>query len=195
MTHRGTVTLTTPRLLLRRFVPEDAIPMYETWAHDRQVTRCLRWEPHRSWTVTAALLRDWIALYERPTAYQWAVCLREGGTLIGSISIIPSEPDDAWAADVPPGPHWEPGYAFGRAYWGHGYATEALCAVRDFWFSQVDGAFLTCCHDVRNPASGRVMQKAGFVYDHVATYHRFDGSAAACRVYYLTKGMYGTQGA
>ena len=27
---------------------------------------------------------------------------------------------------------WEAGYCYGRAFWGKGYATEALCAVRDF---------------------------------------------------------------
>lgn len=195
MTHLGTVELAAPRLVLRRFTAEDAIPMYEAWARDGQVTKYLRWEPHRSWTVTAALLKEWLALYGKPTSYQWGICLRETGQLIGSISIIPSEPDDAWVAKVPPSPHWEPGYALARAHWGQGYATEALCAVRDFWFTQVGGDFLACCHDVRNPASGRVMQKAGFVYDHESTYHRFDGSAVACRVYYIKKGKYGTVGA
>ncbi len=194
MTHRGTVELATPRLVLRRFTTDDAKPMFDTWASDPAVTRFLRWSPHRDWGATAELLHEWCKNYARLDFYSWAVCLRAGGTLIGSIAVGTAEADDGWQRPVPPAPHWEPGYAYGRAYWGRGYATEALCAVRDFWFAQAGGDFLACCHAVENPASGRVMQKAGFAYDHDAFYHRFDGSAVACRVYGLKKGMYGTAG-
>ena len=59
--------------------------------------------------------------------------------------------------------------------------------MRDFWFDRVGGDFLACCHAVQNPASGRVMQKAGFIYDHEAVYHRFSGEEVPCKVYYLFK--------
>ena len=60
----------------------------------------------------------------------------------------------------------------------------------DFWFRQVGGTFLTCCHAVHNPASGRVMEKAGFVYHHNDVYHKFDGTPMECRCYLLTKKHY-----
>ena len=44
--------------------------------------------------------------------------------------------------------------------------TEALCAVRDYWFNTVDAPWLAI-HANEN-ASGAVLQKAGFVYDHDA---------------------------
>ena len=31
------------------------------------------------------------------------------------------------------------------------------------------------------------MQKAGFVYDHDDTYHKFDGTPVSCRTYLLTR--------
>ena len=76
------------------------------------------------------------------------------------------------------------------AWWGKGFTTEALQAVVDFWFNQVGGTFLTCCHAVQNPASGRVMEKAGFVYHHNDVYHKFDGTPVECRCYLLTKEHY-----
>lgn len=82
---------------------------------------------------------------------------------------------------------WEPGYCIGQKWWGKGLTTEALQAVVDFWFNQVGGTFLTCCHAVHNPASGRVMEKAGFVYHHNDVYHKFDGTPMECRCYLLTK--------
>ena len=70
MTHLGTIELTTPRLLLRRFTLDDAQPMFKTWANDPAVTRFLRWEPHPDWTATAELLYEWGKNYARPDWYR-----------------------------------------------------------------------------------------------------------------------------
>ena len=55
----------------------------------------------------------------------------------------------------------ETGYCLGRRWWGRGIATEALRAVIDFLFAQVNFHRVAAVHDPNNPASGRVMQKAG----------------------------------
>ena len=47
MRHAGTQTIETERLLLRPLTPEDAPMMYANWANDPDVTRWLRWEPHK----------------------------------------------------------------------------------------------------------------------------------------------------
>ena len=164
MRHTGTPELETDRLLLRRLLPQDAPQMYENWANDPAVTRFLRWEPHKSPAETRELLSAWAELYPNPDYYQ------PGLDLSGGI--------------------WEPGYCIGQKWWGKGLTTEALQAVVDFWFNQVGGAFLTCCHAVQNPASGRVMEKAGFVYHHNDVYHKFDGTPVECRCYLLTKERY-----
>ena len=39
MRHTGTITLETPRLILRRFAAGDAAAMYRNWASDPEVTR------------------------------------------------------------------------------------------------------------------------------------------------------------
>ena len=43
LTHKGTQTIETPRLILRRAVPSDARPMFDNWASDPEVTRFLTW--------------------------------------------------------------------------------------------------------------------------------------------------------
>lgn len=43
MTHTGTQTIETPRLLLRRARLEDAQPMFRNWVSDPQVTKYLTW--------------------------------------------------------------------------------------------------------------------------------------------------------
>jgi ribosomal-protein-alanine N-acetyltransferase len=103
----------------------------------------------------------WCAAYEEdPHYYNWAVC-ETGGTLIGSIGVMPGRLG------------CEIGYALARPFWGRGYAAEALIAVRDY-LSGLGIAPLWCCHAVENPASGRVMEKAGFRYDHEDEYESYD---------------------
>ena len=73
-----------------------------------------------------------------------------------------------------------------------GCTTEALKALVEYWFKNTDSNWLACSHAVENPASGKVMMKAGFVYDHEAVYHKFDGTAIPCKCYTLTREYYGS---
>lgn len=190
MDHLGTIPLQTRRLMLRRLSLDDCHAMFEHWACDPAVARYVRWNAHRDWTVTAEYLHEVEKCYADPRVYNWGICLGDG-TLIGTVGIGPAEASAAqgWRT-LPPALRgteaWEPGYALGRTWWGQGYATEALCAVRDFWFDRAGGTWLSICHALENPASGRVIQKAGFLYDHDAVYHRYDGTEVLCRTYYLT---------
>ena len=192
MRHVGTQELETERLLLRRLLPEDAPMMYANWASDPEVTRYLRWEPHKNAAETRELLTAWASLYPNPDYYQWAMVEKATGQVFGSLSLVNSllgEPQQKteWPGLDLSGGTWEPGYCIGRAWWNKGFTAEALKAVVRFWFTQTDGPFLTCCHAVDNPASGKVMEKAGFVYHHDAVYHKFDGTPVECRSYLLTR--------
>lgn len=80
MRHAGTQDIETPRLLLRRLLPEDAPQMYANWASDPEVTRYLRWEPHKSPAETRELLAAWALLYPNPDYYQWAMVENATGT-------------------------------------------------------------------------------------------------------------------
>ena len=62
MRHAGTQTLETDRLFLRQLLPEDAEQMYTNWASDPEVTRFLRWEPHKNALETVGLLAAWATL-------------------------------------------------------------------------------------------------------------------------------------
>ena len=194
MRHVGTQEIETPRLLLRRLTPADAPAMYRNWANDPAVTRYLRWEPHKDENETFALLTAWEELYQNPDYYQWCMVEKSTGEVFGSMSFYDDTAGDPEAAatwrrlgfDTSQGV-WEPGYCIGRAWWGKGYTTEALNAVVDYWFTRTDSTWLACCHALGNPASGAVMQKAGFVYDHDAVYHKFDGTPVSCRTYLLTR--------
>ena len=127
----GTRQIETERLLLRRFVIEDAEDMYSGWCNDPEVSKYLTWPPHESADVTRYLLNTWIPEYEKGEYFNWVMELKETGKIIGNISYMP----------------------------------EALKAVIDYLFDVAGMNRVVASHDVNNPKSGRVMQKAGMKYE------------------------------
>ena len=157
MNHQGTILLETERLILRRFVLEDAEAMYRNWTGDAEVTKFLTWPTHPSAEVSGMLLTDWVSRYENADYYNWAIVLKgESGEPIGNISVVTLLEKVAGA---------EIGYCMGRRWWGHGVMAEALAAVIGYLLGQVGMQRIQACHDVNNPASGRVMEKCGMQYE------------------------------
>ena len=156
MQHRGTVLLETPRLVLRRFVESDADAAFRNWEGDASVTKFLRWQAYTDPATAAQTLRAWIARYEDPAFYQWAIVPKELGEPIGTISVVDQ---DARTRMV------HIGYCIGSRWWGRGFMSEAFSAVIDFFFDEVGVNRIESMHDPNNPASGRVMQKCGLSYE------------------------------
>lgn len=156
VTHKGTQTLTTPRLVLRRFKVKDAEAAYRNWTSDTKVTKFLTWPVHDSAAVTQTVLQSWVEGYAKEDFYQWAIVPKECGEPIGSISVV-SGNDRVGKAHV--------GYCIGSAWWNQGIMTEALKAVIDFLFDEVGMQRVEARHDPRNPHSGGVMRKCGMQYE------------------------------
>ena len=157
MRHIGTKVLETERLILRPFTLEDAQPMFDNWASDPEVTKFLTWPTHGSVEVTTMILQDWTAGYQKPDHYNWAITLKKDGNQpVGNISAVNVE-DDIDSVEI--------GYCMGRRCWGRGIMTEALKEVIDFFVAEVGVKRISARHDTANPNSGRVMQKAGMMYE------------------------------
>jgi len=133
--------LETQRLILRAFRQEDAEDMYHHWAPDPKVTKYLTWPAYTS--VKDAVNR--IQYLQDNGVMTWAMV-----QVIGSIGT-----DHVYDAQA------ETGYCLGTSWWNQGYMTEAMNAVIHYFLYDMKIDTVTACHDVRNPASGRVMQKCG----------------------------------
>jgi len=149
------VELTTPRLKLRKFRATDAEAMFRNWANDDEVTRNLTWRTHADVSETQGVIDNWLNGYAYPRFYLWAIEL--DGELIGSIGC--AQPD-LNLGEI------KFGYALSRAYWGHGYMTEALTAVINHLFA-LGYNRITANHYLENPASGRVMEKCGLRFEGI----------------------------
>ena len=156
MNHCGTKRLETERLILRRFVPEDAEAMYRNWCADSEVTKFLTWPPHKSVEVSRSVVQKWVDSYANDAYYQWAIVPKALGEPIGSIAAV-NQNDDTEMVHI--------GYCIGRAWWHRGYTSEALRAVMDFFFDTVGVNRVESEHDPENPHSGMVMRKCGMKYE------------------------------
>lgn len=156
MTHKGTVTLETNRLILRRFTPDDAQYMCRNWASDPEVTKFLTWPTHSNVSVSKAVIGSWLPLYENLNHYNWAIVLKEINKPIGSIGVVQHR-DDIRMVHI--------GYCIGKKWWNKGYASEALAELIRFFVEDVGVNRIEARHDPRNPNSGKVMLKCGMKYE------------------------------
>lgn len=156
LTHKGTQTIETPRLILRRARREDAEPMFRNWASDPEVTKYLTWPTYETVETAYPILGLWISEYEKLNYYQWMIELKELGEPIGSISAV-RQNEKIEEAEI--------GYCIGSRWWHKGIMTEALSAVIEYLFTQVGMNRIAARHDPNNPHSGGVMRKCGMKYE------------------------------
>ncbi len=85
----------------------------------------------------------------------------------------------------------EIGYWLGVPYWGRGFATEAVRAVIDHAFGDLEHETLQSGARVSNPASRRVLEKCGFQWTGVRlTRIRAINSAAPADRFRLDRGLW-----
>lgn len=159
MEHKGTITIETGRLILRRFTPDDAEAMFRNWASDSEVTKFLTWPAHSELAVSKAVTKEWSECYVSPDYYQWAIVPKSEGEPIGGIGVV-AKNEAVGMVHI--------GYCIGQKWWRKGYTSEALVALVRFFFEEVGVCRIESRHDPRNPNSGQVMKKAGLRFEGIS---------------------------
>ena len=156
MNHLGSLVMKTEHLYLRLFVLEDAPAMYENWASDPENLKYVTWDAHTSSERTRESIKRWVEQYQKPDTYKWAICFKTSpDQVIGDISVV-SQDQESESCEL--------GYILGKKFWGKGFMTEALTAVLDFLLNEVGFKEIKATYVSLNPASGKVMEKAGMQY-------------------------------
>lgn len=161
MTEDRRPTIETERLTLRPFTQADA-PLVHKLASDRALAATTLSLPH-PYTLEHAL--TWISTHADKFAaaqeVNFAVVLRENSYLIGSLTLRLEPPHD----------RAELGYWIGKAYWNHGFCTEAARAVLRYGFEYLNLNRIYAHHFKPNQASGRVMKKLGMRHEGTLVEH------------------------
>ncbi|KAA9300492.1 GNAT family protein [Aerococcus sp. UMB8608] len=87
MNHKGTKTIETQNLLLRKFDVSDYEQMYKHWAGDSQLTQYASWGVHDSKRTTKKLLEHWQIKRSNDKIYRWGVEDKASQALIGEIHV------------------------------------------------------------------------------------------------------------
>lgn len=148
--------LESKRLLLRPFELADAEFMFKNWASSDKVTKYLTWPSHKSVDETKEVIKNWLDAYEDGSTLNWAIVLKDLNEPIGSIGVV-EERLEVYEATI--------GYCIGDKWWGQGIMAEALKMVIRYLFEEKSYNRIIATHDVNNPNSGKVMQKAGLLYE------------------------------
>ncbi|HEY5792811.1 MAG TPA: GNAT family N-acetyltransferase [Chthoniobacterales bacterium] len=170
-------TLRTDRLILRPFISGDAAAVQEL-AGEFAIADTTLNVPH---PYADGLAESWIAAHEAQyragEAATFAITLKADLALIGAIGLTL----------FPRFRRGELGYWIGVPFWNRGFCTEAVRAVIDFGFTTLKLHKICAHHLSRNPASGRVMQKAGMskegtFKDQTIKWDRFESVDAYGRI-------------
>lgn len=148
--------LQTKRLRLRPITPADAEDLQRA-ASEREVAEAMISLPHPYPEGEAErYIARQAADFAAETAVAFALEPRTAPKLGGVVEIRAIEPAHCQA---------ELSFWLAAELWGQGYMSEALGPVLRYGFENLNLNRLYAYHMVRNPGSGRVLQKNGFVQE------------------------------
>jgi ribosomal-protein-alanine N-acetyltransferase len=144
----------TARLAMRPYEADDLAQLHDVLYGDPEAMALLGGA--RDLAGTRASIERSMLQQELGGYSFWPVFERETGLLVGEAGLFPLSPG---------GPDIALGYAFGRDYWGRGFATEAARSVLDEAFGPLDLGHVVAITREANAGSRNVLVKLGFRLD------------------------------
>lgn len=171
--------LETERLTLTMFTLEDAEGLY-AYAKNPNVGPHAGWSPHKSVEESREIIEKLFKPVET-----WAIRLKDGGKLIGSIGLEP----DKYRPDAN---SLELGYSLSEEYWRQGIMTEAAKEVIRFAFEELGLDQIGICTGLTNQRSQGVIKKCGFKYEGTIrrTYKVYDGTLRDSMIFSMLREEY-----
>jgi len=118
----------TPRLILRNLSRDDGPYLHEIWT-DPAVLEFMVLDPFETYEETHAMIDLLEGLYEKGEGIRWAITSASDGAVMGTCGFHNWKREHSRA---------EAGYELGKDFWGKGYMKEALSAVLEYGFVNMD---------------------------------------------------------
>lgn len=166
----------TKRLLFRRFTIKDTGRLAYLF-NDEEISKYLSSFPYPYTEVQA---KEWIRLHNenfiQNKMYDFAIIDKYDEKIIGTIGLSHNIKHKNGSVS----------YVIGKEYWNQGYATEALKGIIEYAFSMKAYHKVYAEHFEDNKASGRVMQRAGMIYEGEKIDHIYkDEKYITLKTYYI----------
>lgn len=150
----------TARLVIRMPRVEDAADLAVAYA-DPEVMRYMDDGSTATLAEVEARIERWLGRWESWGMSLCALERREGGRVLGRAGFMRWDPE-TWEVG---GDEIELGWMLAREHWGHGYATEAALALRDWAVAERGLTRLTSHIRHGNERSVRVAERIGERYE------------------------------
>ena len=151
MLSKGPPRIETSQLVLRAPEAGDVDPLFAIQG-DAQSMRHTYCAPDRE--ATRQHLEAHAALFRENGFAPWVAVLRESGAVAGWGGLMTEPADSSWGVEV--------GYYIDKAHWGRGLASEITRAALSLAFEKLELPEVGAFARPENPASIRVLEKAGF---------------------------------
>ena len=151
--------LETQRLLLRHLVMEDLDDLFAFYS-DPDVVKYIPDAP-RNYEETKKELEWFLDGHPKfPELGLWATVYKETGQFIGRCGLLPWTINGQQEVEV--------AFAFSKAFWGRGLATEVAQTLVQHAFERLHLSRLICVIDHDNKGSIRVATKIGMTFEREA---------------------------
>ena len=148
-------SLETVRLLIRPFQEEDADAFFAC-CQNPNLGNNAGWAPHKTIEESREILQNVFIGQENI----WAMILKDAQQLIGSIGIVPDPKRENPQVRML-------GYWLDEAHWGKGYMAEAVQAILNYGFNELQLSLITANCYPHNKRSQQVLERNGFIYEGV----------------------------
>jgi [ribosomal protein S5]-alanine N-acetyltransferase len=154
--------LKTSRLLLRETIQEDAAAIFNLFS-DSKVTRFHNLDTFTRIEEAIEVIERRQKVFESERGIRWVIALKQNNIAIGSCGFTWHK--EANSAEV--------GYELASHLWQQGIMTEALFAILQFGFKQIDLHCVVAKVMLKNLASQKLLKKFGFQSQGVLKNHGF----------------------
>jgi RimJ/RimL family protein N-acetyltransferase len=171
-------SLETKRMILRALSLED-LEEFNRYAKKPHIGPMAGWAPHTSLEESRAILNMMIKENE-----VWGITVKPSPKIVGTIGLHVRNFHNAVLNQK------EVGYVIDDVFWGQGLMVEAVKAVLDYAFFELELTKVLCGHAKNNLQSKRVIEKCGFTPTGIDLRDHFDGTKIEILMYEMTINQY-----
>jgi ribosomal-protein-alanine N-acetyltransferase len=161
------------RLVLRQIHLADANALYQILSNP-SVTEFYDDDPFTDITQAQEQIESWQIGFERRWALRWGIALKRGDDLIGTCGLYGFHPLHLRAGV---------GYELAQAHWRQGIMTEALSAVFQYSFDEIELNRIQALVMPGNTASIKLLEKLGFTNEGLLAQYENWGSKGFVDLY------------
>lgn len=145
--------INTERLILKQAKASDAVDMH-TYLSDKCVRRYMGIHPYESIQETKKEIKWYENIFKEQTGIRWGISLKDDPKIIGSCGFLNISKANMRA---------EIGYELHREFWGKGLMSEALAAILQFGFKDMNINRIEALVEPENIASLKLLENFHFV--------------------------------